>query len=296
MFEKWKEPFSKERQALELEPEHIEGFRRCQGLSYACALAVEQQLREGMTERDAANLMTEYLADHGVHEYFHLPVAWFGDRTTLPFKSGREFFPSMRRLKPGDPVILDVAPVADGHAADIGYSCALGQNTMQAQMAEDLIAYRSLILEGVKAGRKRSDIYRDVDRLIETQGYENRHQRYTNRVIGHRVTWTPVKDRSRRTLAGFGLPTMRTVLAMNVLSKIDKGFQSPEWNDLASSDYPVFPGLWAVEPHVGFRDTGAKWEEILVVTHDDAYWIDDDVPHLRRFQQKRAAAANVASA
>jgi Xaa-Pro aminopeptidase len=282
MFEGWTEPFSAERQALELEPVHIEGFRRCQALSYECAAAVANQLREGMTERDATEMMTQFMTDRGVHEYFHLPVAWFGDRTTLHFRSDREFFPTMRRLKAGDPFILDVAPVLDGHAADIGYSAALGENAIHAQMMQDLIEYRSLILDGVKAGRTRSAIYRDVDRLIEAQGYENRHQRYNGRVLGHRVTWTPERERSRRTFAGFGWPTMRLVLAMKVLSKFDKEFESPEWSDAKSSNFPVTPGLWAVEPHIGFRGVGAKWEEILVVTEHDAYWIDDNVPHMKQ--------------
>jgi Xaa-Pro aminopeptidase len=290
MLDRWKEPFSSARQALELQPEHIEGFRRSQKLAYESALAAEKQLREGMTERRAAELIVEYLADHGVHEYFHTPFAWFGDRTAFTkFRSNLDFAPTTRRLEPGDAVILDVAPVVDGHAADIGYSCSFGENQIQEQLAEDLVAYRALILDGVKAGRKRSDIYRDVDRLIVTQGYENRHQRYPNRVLGHRVTWTPVEERSRRTFMGFGLQTLRVVVASNVMTQFSKGFQSPEWNDLPSSDHRAYPGLWAIEPHLGFRGTGAKWEEILVVTHDDAYWIDDDVPHLRRFQSKNAS-------
>jgi hypothetical protein len=27
---------------------------------------------------------------------------------------------------------------------------------------------------------------------------------------------------------------------------------------------------------------GAKFEELLVVTPDGAYWLDDDLPHVRR--------------
>ena len=282
MFDRWKEPFSPARQALELQPEHIEGFRRSQTLAYASAVAVEQQLREGMTERDAANLMMAYLADHGCQEYFHTPFAWFGNRTAFTnFRSDLDFAPSLRRLKAGDPVILDVAPVVDGHASDIGYACALGENKLHEQMVADLVPYRELILDGVKARRKRSDIYRDVDRLIESQGYENRHQRYPNRVLGHRVTFTPENERSKRTFGGFGLPTLKVVVVSNLMTLFSKGFQSPEWNDQASSDFPVYPGLWAVEPHIGFRGTGAKWEELLVVTENDAYWIQDDVPHLR---------------
>ena len=46
------------------------------------------------------------------------------------------------------------------------------------------------------------------------------------------------------------------------------------------------PGLWAVEPHIGFRDVGVKFEELLVVTEDDAFWLDDDLPHVRRWQEQ----------
>ena len=32
------------------------------------------------------------------------------------------------------------------------------------------------------------------------------------------------------------------------------------------------PGLWAIEPHLSRDGVGAKWEEIRVVTDNDAYW------------------------
>ena len=34
-------------------------------------------------------------------------------------------------------------------------------------------------------------------------------------------------------------------------------------------------------PHIGRDGVGAKWEEMLVVTDNDAYWLDDAVSHLR---------------
>ena len=40
-------------------------------------------------------------------------------------------------------------------------------------------------------------------------------------------------------------------------------------------------GLWAMEPHIGRDGVGAKWEEMLVVTDNDAYWLDGAVSHLR---------------
>lgn len=60
------------------------------------------------------------------------------------------------------------------------------------------------------------------------------------------------------------------------------------------SDHQPRPGLWAVEPHLGFRGTGAMFEEVLVVTdskdpEQSAFWLDDDLPHVRRWAEEGAA-------
>ncbi len=60
------------------------------------------------------------------------------------------------------------------------------------------------------------------------------------------------------------------------------------WNDGRLADHVPAPGLWAVEPHIGFGEVGVKFEELLVITEGDAHWLDDDVPHVRAWQ-KRAA-------
>jgi hypothetical protein len=44
--------------------------------------------------------------------------------------------------------------------------------------------------------------------------------------------------------------------------------------------------MWAVEHHLGLGAVGAKFEELLVVTDDGAYWLDDDLPHVRRWQSR----------
>jgi len=61
------------------------------------------------------------------------------------------------------------------------------------------------------------------------------------------------------------------------------GHATAVWNDGAAADHPAPPGLWAIGPHVANGDVGARWQEILVVTGDDAYWLDDDLPHHRKW-------------
>lgn len=278
------------RDAVELEPDHLAGFKAAQRLAYDCVTAVEADLREGTTEREAAGWMDAFLRDHGIDGYFHRPFVWFGDRTAFErIRTSFDFFPTKRRLEPGMPVILDVAPIVRGHAADIGYACRLGESALHDQMLLDLEPYRQLIVEGVRARRNMSDLYRDVDRLIEQQGYQNRHQRYPFRVLAHRVNYQPPSLGTRRTLGGFGVPTLQYLFGRMAQARHEAA-HSPLWNDRPSSARPAEPGLWAVEPHLGFRGMGVKWEELLVVTKDDAYWLDDDLPHVRRFAKLRAAS------
>jgi Xaa-Pro aminopeptidase len=289
-------PKKRAHDALELQTEHLEGFRKSQQVAYACVSAIHGELQEGMTELQTTALMHVWMHDHGVHEFFHTAFAWFGDRSALPFKRDTEFAPTSRALTPGMPAILDIAPVVNGYSSDVGYACKLGENALHDQMLADLEPHRELILQGVRARRNLSQIYWEVDRLIQRQGYENRHRRYSNRVLGHRVNYVPPHERSQKLVLGFGTPGVKYLLS-RVLQRLRGGDNySPFWNDRPGSDHPPEPGLWAVEPHLGFRGVGVKWEELLVVTENDAFWLDDDLPHVRGWKQRRAATATAKSA
>lgn len=279
-------------EALALQVEHLEGFRRAQAAAYRAVQAVEAQLHVGMTERDAARAIEDALGSDGITEYFHRGFAWFGERTAfVGFKRSDQFLPTRTRLAQGMPVILDVAPIVDGHAADVGYACKLGDNPLHDQMLADLAPYRTLILDGVREKKNLDTIYREVDQLIARQGYHNRHKAYPFRVLGHRVNYVPPEARTRLKLVAFGVPAVSYLFGRLAQSQARSGHDSPFWNDGRACRHPASPGLWAVEPHIGFAGVGVKWEELLVVTDDDAYWLDDDLPHVRRFAQLAAARA-----
>lgn len=148
------------------------GFREVQRLAYACAEAVAARLVPGVTEREAARMQRDWLRERGVCDWFHLPFAWFGDRTAFTgFKVPLQFFPTHRRLEPGMPFILDMAPVYKGFTADIGYSGHLGHNPPHERLLADLEAHRELILREVRERRPLRGTYEDVERLMARQGY-----------------------------------------------------------------------------------------------------------------------------
>ncbi|MGH3788546.1 MAG: M24 family metallopeptidase [Pseudonocardiaceae bacterium] len=269
------------------DPADLAGFRELQQLAYAAAQSVASTLEPGVTEKQAARRIRQYLTDRGVQDWFHTPFAWFGDRTTFRgFRIPLQFFPTNRRLADGMPFILDCAPVRDGYVADIGYAGCLGTNRIYDQLMGDLAEYRALIVGRVNDGLPLQQIYRDVDALIARQGYDNRHRIYPGRVIGHQVG--KVHSRLPKfVVAGFGIRALQTLASDLIVERMHH--RSPLWADDEISCHPATPGLWAVEPHIGFRGVGVKFEEILVVPTDgDAYWLDDDLPHVRRWQRVSA--------
>lgn len=270
------------------DPADLAKFREVQQLAYAAAQSVAQTLEPGVTEKQAARRIREYLLDRGVQDWFHIPFAWFGDRTAFRgFRTPLQFFPTHRRLDEGMAFILDCAPVRQGYVADIGYSGCLGTNRIYEQLMDDLCEYRTLIVTRVNERVPLRQIYRDVDALIAQQGYDNRHRVYPGRVIAHQLS--KVHSRLPKLVAaGFGIRSIQTLIGDLIVERMHH--RSPLWADGELSNHPATPGLWAVEPHIAFRDVGVKFEEILVVTTTGAaYWLDDDLPHVRRWQRRVAA-------
>jgi Xaa-Pro aminopeptidase len=274
----------------------LDRFREVQQLAYRGAEEVAAGLDVGVSEKEAAGRLRRWLEDEGVDDWFHLPFAWFGDRTAFRgFRSAwpLDFFPTGRRLAEGMPYILDCAPVLDGFTADVGYSGSLGANPAVDRLQADLAEHRALVVDQVRARRSLREVYEAVDALAARQGFENRHRAYPFRVIAHQVHRLPSRrsrSRGRPPIVGrFGLRSLRR-LGRTALVGLPQGW-SPLWNGTRFSDHPPPPGLWAVEPHLGLRGVGAKFEELLVVTDDDAFWLDDDLPHVRRWTAAAAATA-----
>ncbi|WP_263170242.1 M24 family metallopeptidase [Streptomyces sp. SCSIO ZS0520] len=276
--------------AFPFDEKDLANFRELQRLAYRCAEKVAAWLEPGVTERQAAARLRKELVAEGVQDFFHVPFAWFGDRTAFRhFRTPLQFFATGRRLEEGMSYVLDCAPVVDGYTADIGYAGRMGENPIWDRIAKDLLDYRELIVDLVRQRRTLDEVYAAVDAQIARHGYDNRHRVYPGRVIGHQVTrMEKVRGPEGLTMFGFGVRTLQTLGRELVTERIQG--RSPLWADGRASRHAPTPGLWAVEPHVGFRDVGLKFEELLVVTHDDAYWLDDDVPHVRRGRALAAAA------
>ena len=251
-------------------------FREYQRASYQVLVEVSRTLRAGETEKDVARRVRKRFHEQGVHHYFHVPVVMFGDRTAYPGDFGPlEALSTDRKLALGMPVIIDAAPIYHGYTVDTSYATSFGENVGVKDIMVRLKPIRDLILTRVRERKTFRSIALEVDEVIQAQGYQNCHRKHLAAVLGHRVTQVPDTWLHRRRIWGLGVPqasyfVRRTFAAQN-LGRAG----SPNWNHTRASDHPPAPGLWAVEPHLGRNGVGAKFEEILVITDQDAYWLDD---------------------
>ena len=262
-------------------PAALERFRDLQQQCFAIQTGLAGELAEGVSEREvAAELFARYRRA-GAGNFFHLPVALFGERTGLPGRwSLGSFYPRDVKLRRGDAVILDGAPLFDGFLVDTSYSFAFGGNEAHARMSRHLIAQRSKICAAVERGDSFLAIAQAVADDAAALGYEGVHEKHPGKVLGHRGV--RVRGPQGWRLRGSDGATLSWFLRREALARLWPR-QSPLWNRQPASDHAPTDGLWMVEPHFANGSFGAKWEEILVVEGGRPRWLEDEPPHVREW-------------
>lgn len=261
-------------------------FKLLQRSAYATLEDIAVTLRAGESEREVAKRMRRAFAAQGVRSYFHVPVALFGERTAYPGTFGQfEALPTERRLQDGDAVILDAAPVFEGSMTDVSLSVPRAGGENDFKKADVLLRdLRGLILARTRERQaSMREIAREVDGVITGRGFANCHRKHIGRVLAHRMAQAGPAWLARRRLWGLSPLPVGWFFWRSFRSMRGDPTLTPNWNHTRQSDCLPQPGLWAMEPHVGLGRLGLKFEEILVVTPHDAYYLDDDLPHHRRW-------------
>jgi hypothetical protein len=273
-------------QSRDFDEAALERFRAAQQRAYRTLEEVARTVEIGETEAEVARRLRRAFAQQGVRSYFHFPVALFGERTAYPGAFGQlEALPTDRRLADGDALILDAAPVFGDVTADVSLAVPRPGSEEPFARAEALLRdLRALILERTRE-RKASmrEIAREVDAVITGSGFENCHRKHIGKVLAHRITRTESSWVAGQRVWGLSPAPVVWFFWNSYRSSSFDPTRTPNWNHTRQCDCPVQPGLWAVEPHVALGAVGSKFEEILVVGARDARYLDEDLPHLRRW-------------
>lgn len=255
----------------------LAGFRRAQNLAFDCARGVAANIQVGWSEQEATEWMDAFLRERHVSAFFHRPLCWFGERSRFQgFTAAGDALPTDRALQSKDEVVVvDLAPIVDGYVGDIGFAFSLAPNPELIAARKFMLELRENLPEWFASDMTTAEIWKKVDKDLKAAGYENCHVKYSFHVLGHRVhkmplSWFPASVGGVYSLHGYWALISRGLFP-ELLSPWHQGEKI---------------GLWAVEPHIGLKgeglnNFGAKFEEILVVEKDRAYWLDDAPPHVK---------------
>lgn len=269
----------------DFEPEELSQFRHYQQTCYEILAEQALSVRVGMSEKQVARQLHETFKKHGVRSYFHVPVALFGTRTAYPGNFGPfEALATDRVLVEGENFILDAAPIFDGYTVDCSYAHQTETSPLFQELDLKLLHLRQMIFDSAILGQTMQKIAWKIDDQIKEWGDENCHKKHIAAVLGHRVTKVSPDYLGPRTIWGLAPRQVGWFFAATALAQWGMRRWTPNWNHTAASDCPVQKGLWAVEPHIGRDGVGVKFEEILVVTDNEIFWLDDRLPHHKRWQ------------
>ena len=251
----------------------IAGIAEAQRVARAVIHDVAETVAAGETERAVAQRLEAGFARAGVRAWFHTPYAWFGERTRFAGFHHWEpdALPGERRLAEGEMLILDAAPIVEGHPADYAYSGALGTNAEHLEMRRALAALKSRIVERARTATTGAELFEATGAAVRDAGFEVVHHLYPAAVLGHRFDGLP-RWTKRLPRVGWGFqPPLVAGYALALFRHALTGTRYPFINDV-SRERPR--GIFAIEPHLARRDCGAKFESILVVDGDETRWLD----------------------
>ena len=145
-------------------PDELELLREASRINDKIMAEVRQQLREGVSEIEIADFITQRFNEVADGVSF-LPIVAFGDHTADPHAEC-----SNRKLEVGMPVIIDMGCVKDGYCSDMTRSFSF-QKAWNSEIYELVTKANLAGIASVKPGVRLSDIDTAARRVIEAAGY-----------------------------------------------------------------------------------------------------------------------------
>jgi hypothetical protein len=249
-------------------------------LAQQCTRAISASLQPGMSERDAASLMREWLKQQGVTEHLHRPLAWFGQRTSLSDRSGwltrpgirPEYFPSNTTLRDGMAVALYCAPHHQRVAAESLYCTTVGANPSYQGLLSDTDTLRDRLADAIGAGQSIEFLEGLMQRFAAGHQLRLRHHQQPL------VDWL----RPYSISPDLGYADKRIVDKLVGLTGNPLPAHLPTSQIPICRHSPLATGLWVIQPWLVRERRGAGFRSLLNISQHDsglrAQWLNEPLP------------------
>jgi len=145
----------------------VDALRRAIAISEKALTTVLAQLKEGLSERDIARLLSDALVAEGSQGASFSPLVQLGENSAFPHGSITE-----RALRPGDIVLIDFGAIYQGYPADITRTVCFGEPSEEFQkMFAAVLAANEAAIAISKPGVAMQAVDRAARQVIEDAGY-----------------------------------------------------------------------------------------------------------------------------
>ncbi|MBP1547478.1 MAG: aminopeptidase P family protein [Oscillospiraceae bacterium] len=181
-------------------------------------------IKEGVTEREIALRLDEYMLRNGAEALSFETIALCGETTSMPHG-----VPSDRRLKKGEFILMDFGAVVDGYHSDMTRTVCLGDVSEEAEKVYNIVLEAqnraiSAVCEGI-TGKRLDCVARD---FISANGYGD----YFGHGLGHSVGMEIHESPCANTRDD-------TVLTENMVITIEPGIYLPKKFGVRIEDFVV---------------------------------------------------------
>jgi len=146
----------------------IELIQKAAKVAEAGMAAAVAALKQGITESQVA-AEAEYAMRQAGAEGFWRSYVSSGPRTNIAHG-----LPTLRKLKDGDLVMIDLHPIVNGYSADICRTMSVGEPTAEQQAAYDLyLKAQQAAIAKVKAGVAITELEETLFGILKEAGHEN---------------------------------------------------------------------------------------------------------------------------
>lgn len=147
--------------------EEIERIRASAEVAEAGMKAAVEALKPGITESNVAGEAEYAMRSAGAEEFYRTYVS-SGERTSIAHG-----LPTQRKIKSGDPVMIDIHPIVNGYSADMCRTVCAGRPSKEQQDAYDLyLSAQQAAIDKVKAGASMVELEETLHGVLKEAGHE----------------------------------------------------------------------------------------------------------------------------
>jgi Xaa-Pro aminopeptidase len=206
------------------EPEEMALIAQAAGISDSAFVHVIGKIHIGMTEKEVAWEIEKFMREHDSQSVPFEPIVAAGPNSALPHAR-----PSLRPIKAGEPVVIDIGARVGGYASDLTRTICLGKPDDTFKKVYDTVlgaqlAALALIKEGM-TGEMADSLARTV---IKEAGYAEAF----GHALGHGVGLAPHEP------PRLG-PNSTEVLTSGMVFTVEPGIYLPGWGGVRIEDLVV---------------------------------------------------------